>query len=323
MQSLTKPEFINLGGHGLVAIAAWFVDQFDLTKQSLFYPSIKSYILDLILDHYFLCYPTEKRQAEIPLQNIKQLVLNHSKLELVEKLAYVFGEIAFAKLCDNSMRFAQVFLDVSPNTTALELKQNVINHPNKLCLIALAEALKIPLELQTIEFNKVIYARESYLENKSNLHSIVLQVQGQTYFMPLMYRKAWHDVLLQAKPHQSAFPLSVNVDLSILQSNIIQENQILFEKTKHYYTQLDAVAMDEKLTKKDWIQLYINHLSFENISMNYEKCQLQHNISPAYLHSEVALTQAIKWSIAEAMARGMISEDILDQYLDLQAVPVI
>lgn len=183
LTNMSSTSFTNVGGCGFRTLAEWFLNHID---NYLLHPRKKMTLVSAVLNRHFVYFPQHKLNATglmTHAQWMKQL--KNDVPSFAEALVYTLRRIAFDELCADPVRYHSAFANLNKITTLEAMFQSMTTLDEN-CIAALANVLKLTIEIQDVASCKTIYKLTRYKDDEHN-HSaclcVVMQRQDDGYFM--------------------------------------------------------------------------------------------------------------------------------------------
>lgn len=261
-----QSTFVNVGGNGdcgFRSVAAGFIDN------CLSHQHMDADLLHNILTAHFKYFPTHGVKSGKLQEQIQRLIAEVPLSELLKSLAYTLRQIAVDELCQNPALYRGAFVGNTDEGTSLEMMRKAFTWIDESAIAALANALKMPIDVKFMNRTDDIPRTLSFEYNQRAINpKVVIQLQGKHYIPQVRHKDYFTGVKAglssELKP---VVDLNVQRDPSlteILAKIEIDDKRTLatFENEKSRLMFMVYKARPaERLTKDDLIAIYVKGLA--------------------------------------------------------------
>lgn len=271
VQTSSEPAFVNVGGTGdcgFRSIAACLIDDY-LFKRNV----DNQQILERLLARYFEYFPHPQpfgRTARDRLESMTRSPL--AIAECTRRLAYVLRQIAVDELCAHPEKYRGAFASFEDNdqhanedreATPERMRQET-TWIDESAIAALANALKLPIEVHVVTKNKELPMRLQYNASSDNTAEVVMQLQNGHYIPRVSQPARFMNISEQQKNMGPLQPVTQTVQdppLSEILAKIAAEDQRLLEEFENTVNQLTASVIAGEVTKEELLEIYVKGMA--------------------------------------------------------------
>ncbi|MDP3705259.1 MAG: hypothetical protein Q8R24_05060 [Legionellaceae bacterium] len=335
-----QPFFIDVGGSGFRAVAVWIMGYLLGMNSSQHTTIVKKHWATTIFERHIRYFPIHQTLIDVLVgsdSTKRHMVSDRLKREFIDTLAYTLGRIAFDELCHNPVPYRGAFSH-GQTERLRDFMHAFLPQPDKFSMGALAKALHLSIEIWHVNTTSDIPARYHYGTNKhehnSDIQMVpVLQLQAETYFMPLVSDAVWERVL-NHPIHSSLKPVSEQITccftLAELHAKLSAADEEIINRFIHIKANLVAMVQAGDLTLSHLKSIYNQGLYETNRQRTRigTECGNQYYFADITSSSEGVMPTLMPFSsydaeimeqlltaIARAVSLDEMSLDLIDSYL--------
>ncbi|WP_064088252.1 OTU domain-containing protein [Legionella feeleii] len=192
--------------------------------------------------------------------------------ECTRRLAYVLRQIAVDELCAHPEKYRGAFASFEDNdqhanedreATPERMRQET-TWIDESAIAALANALKLPIEVHVVTKNKELPMRLQYNASSDATPEVVMQLQNGHYIPRVSQPARFMNISEQQKNMGPLQPVTQSVQdppLSEILAKIAAEDQRLLEEFENTVNQLTASVIAGEVTKEELLEIYVKGMA--------------------------------------------------------------